>query len=200
MSKTVWRRESRLGAETIADRADGLAAQLALHVLEDLLDDGVDLFGRVARAFAAVLQPVHDVEALGAVQGDGVAVEEVGHDDEVAVGGELVGDELGVDEAVADDLVGKRVSGELVWNVSEEDEHQSGSGWPSLSAYLWGRRSRSRLHYDQCPRSCDLPNGVPLTVVHLLHLSGSLSFMLDADSAALSGRIGSHCDRLSTVP
>lgn len=31
-------------------------------------------------------------------------MEEVGHADEVAVGGELVGDQLGVDEGVADDV------------------------------------------------------------------------------------------------
>lgn len=53
-------------------------------------------------------------------------MEEVGHADEVAVGGELVGDQLGVDEAVADDVgqdedAGRRL---LVGRVGEV-----GLGW-----------------------------------------------------------------------
>lgn len=44
--------------------------------------------------------PVHYLEARGSVQGDTVAVEEVGHHDEVSFGGELVCDESGIDEVV----------------------------------------------------------------------------------------------------
>lgn len=50
------------------------------------------------------VQPLRPVESGGLVQGYGVAMEEVGHADEVAVGGELVGHQLGVDEGVADDV------------------------------------------------------------------------------------------------
>ena len=50
------------------------------------------------------LQPLHDVEVAGAIQGDGILVEKVGHQDKVAIGSELVGDELSVVEAVADDV------------------------------------------------------------------------------------------------
>ena len=50
------------------------------------------------------LEPLEEIKALGLVQRHGVAVEEVGHADQVAVGGELVGDQLGVDEAVAEDV------------------------------------------------------------------------------------------------
>ena len=48
------------------------------------------------------LHPFLDVEVAGAVERDGVAVEQVGHEDEIAIRGELVGDELGVVEAVTD--------------------------------------------------------------------------------------------------
>jgi len=91
-----------LAAKAVSDGTDLLRA-LLLHVRQRLLDDRVDLVGQVALALrAALLQPSHDVEVLGAVELDGVALEEIGHDDEVAVGGELVGDELGVDELMAD--------------------------------------------------------------------------------------------------
>lgn len=91
-----------LAAKAVSDGTDLLRA-LLLHVCEGLLDDRVDGVGQVALAFrAALLEPGHDVEVLGAVELHGVALEEVGHDDVVAVGGELVGDELGVDELMAD--------------------------------------------------------------------------------------------------
>ena len=91
-----------LSAKAVSDGTDLLRA-LLLHVCQSLLDDRVDLIGQVALAFrAALLQPGHDVEVRRAVELHGVALEEVGHDDEVAVGGELVGDELGVDELMAD--------------------------------------------------------------------------------------------------
>lgn len=91
-----------LAAEAVADGTDLLRA-LLLHVCQSLLDDRVDGVRQVALALGtALLQPGHDVEVLRAVQLDGVALEKVGHDDPVAVGGELVGDELGVDEFMAD--------------------------------------------------------------------------------------------------
>jgi hypothetical protein len=91
-----------LSAKAVSDRTD-LLRSLLLHVRQSLLDDRVDGVGQVALALGtALLQPVHDVEALGRVELHGVALEEVGHDDVVAVGGELVGDELGVDEFMAD--------------------------------------------------------------------------------------------------
>jgi hypothetical protein len=49
------------------------------------------------------IEPGHQIPTRGPIiERHGVAVEEVWHDDEVAIGGELVGDELGVDEAVAE--------------------------------------------------------------------------------------------------
>lgn len=75
-----------LGTEAVADATDALGAQLALELLNDRVDNGVELLGLV------VLQPAGEVKALGNVDRNGVAVEEVGHNDEVAIGGVLIGD------------------------------------------------------------------------------------------------------------
>lgn len=81
-----------LGPEAVADGADLLDAHVGLHLLDDGLDDGVDLLEGVAIAGAAGGQPFHNVEAFWAIKGDGVALEEIGHNDKVAIGGEVVGD------------------------------------------------------------------------------------------------------------
>jgi hypothetical protein len=47
-------------------------------------------------AVGALVEPLHDVNIAQAVHGDRVAVEEVGHQGQVAVGGELIGDQLAV--------------------------------------------------------------------------------------------------------
>jgi hypothetical protein len=110
-----------LAAKAVTHRADLLRA-LFLHVRQRLLDDRVHGVGQVALAFrAALLQPRHDIEVLWAVEFDGIALEEVGHDDIVAVGGELVGDELGVDEFVADDVGEDDDGGGGVFGFGEGD-------------------------------------------------------------------------------
>lgn len=58
------------------------------------------------------LQPGHQVEGGWAVQRHWIAMEEVGHDDEVAIGSQLVGNQLGIDEAVSDH-VGQQENGAL---------------------------------------------------------------------------------------
>lgn len=82
-------------------------SSVLLAKLDDAgVDDGIDVRGIVGALLRVVFagEPLLDVEVVRAVQLDGVAVEEVGHQDEVAVGGQLVGDELDVDELVADDI------------------------------------------------------------------------------------------------
>lgn len=83
-------------AKTVVNAADALDAELVAHLANNVFDDGLDMLGQM------VLEPVHDLEALGPIQRDGVSLEQVGHDDEVAMLGELVGQKLGVDELVAD--------------------------------------------------------------------------------------------------
>ena len=86
------------------------------------VDDRVDGWGEVRSFVGAVfaLHPLWELEAVGPVEGDGVAGEEVRHGDEVAVGGELVGEELGVYEGVAD-------------HVGDEDDRL---GWVRV---VWGK-------------------------------------------------------------
>lgn len=118
-----------LSTKAVSDGADLLRA-LLLHVGDGLLDDRVDRVGQVALAFgAALLQPGHDVEVFGPVELDGVALEEVGHDDIVAVGGELVGDELGVDELMADHVGEDDDGGGGVLGLGESDV---GRDWEGL--------------------------------------------------------------------
>lgn len=50
------------------------------------------------------IQPLHDIKIPRPIHFDWVAVEQIRHERQVAVGGELVGDKIGVDEAVADDV------------------------------------------------------------------------------------------------
>lgn len=49
-------------------------------------------------------QPFVEVQARGATNGDGITIEEIGDQDQVAIGGELVGDQLSILEAVAQDI------------------------------------------------------------------------------------------------
>ena len=87
-----------LGAEAVADSTDLLDAESLTHVLDGLLDDGVDVGGLV------VGQPGGQIGLAGLHGGDGdlVALEQVGDDSQVAIGGELVGEELGVGENAED--------------------------------------------------------------------------------------------------
>lgn len=80
-----------LAAEAVADGTDLLDAKLGAQVLNGGLDDGVHL----GRVWHLVLDPLHEVEALGRVQRHHVAVEEVRDHGEVAVGSILVGDTRG---------------------------------------------------------------------------------------------------------
>lgn len=56
------------------------------------------------RTSVAASEPLHDIKIRRSVEGNGVARKQFGHHDEITIGGKLVGDELGVDELVADDI------------------------------------------------------------------------------------------------
>lgn len=66
---------------------------LLLQILNTLLHNRIHEFPRMsiipARPFH---QPCHQIEAIGAVEGELVAIEEIGDEGVVAVGGELVRD------------------------------------------------------------------------------------------------------------
>jgi len=93
-------------AEAVAHGADFLASIFRPHLDQTRVDDRIDHGRQVCDLFLIILSlyPLHDVKVARSVEWDGVAMEQVGHHDKVAVGRELVGDELCVDEAVADDV------------------------------------------------------------------------------------------------
>jgi hypothetical protein len=91
------RGSTNLGTEAVSDSAELLDALLALEELDGLNDDGVDVLGGVGVVAGGALgEPAHEVEVVRAVEGQGVTVEGVDDQGQVAVGGELVGHQLAV--------------------------------------------------------------------------------------------------------
>lgn len=90
-----------LATEAVANTSNTLNAQILSEVLNGALDNGVDTTGLV------VGEPLGEVDLAGlhVADLDGVAVEEVGDDGQVAIVGVLVSKELAVDEETED--VGK---------------------------------------------------------------------------------------------
>lgn len=156
------------------------------------------------------LLTLHEVEVSGTIERDGVAFEEVRHDDEVAVGGELVGDaglivstrsnsalavkkkysQLGIDELVADDICEDlwycqwlpRVDVLFCSNVQ---------GWRWQSACLLDRRDRSRLDTISAGRTSE-SEVIECTAGNVLELAFGLALVLDTDGAAASWWVGCH--------
>jgi hypothetical protein len=93
------------------------------------VDDGIDVRRIMSTLVRVILaaEPLHDIEVGWAVEGDWVTVEQVGHHDEVAIGCELVGDELDVVELVADD-VGDAVQGAMVSGALAENSYPQVAG------------------------------------------------------------------------
>jgi hypothetical protein len=50
------------------------------------------------------LQPGHQIKASGAIQQHWIAVEQVRHDDKVAICRQLIRDQLGINETMADHI------------------------------------------------------------------------------------------------
>jgi hypothetical protein len=82
----------------ISDTTDTLASQLASHHFQGAFYNGIYARG------AMWLTPFRKIKVRWPIQWDGVAMEQIGHDDEVAIGGELVGDQLGIYKFVANDV------------------------------------------------------------------------------------------------
>jgi len=84
--------------EAVANTSHTLNTQFLSEVLDRALNNGVDTTGLV------VGEPLGEVDLAGlhVADLDGVAVEEVGEDGQVAIVGELVGKELAVDEETED--------------------------------------------------------------------------------------------------
>jgi hypothetical protein len=81
-----------LGPKTITHTPNPLIT-LLLQILNTLLHNRIHEFPRMSIIPACPFrQPSHQIEAIWAVEGELVAIEEIGDECVVAVGGELVGD------------------------------------------------------------------------------------------------------------
>ena len=80
-----------------------LASVLGPHLDEARVDYRVDHWRQMSNLALAVvaLHPFPNVEVSRTVEGDRVGVEQIRHEYEVAIGRKLVGDELGIVEAMA---------------------------------------------------------------------------------------------------
>lgn len=117
---------------------------------------------------------------LHGLDGDGIALEEIGQDTKVAVGGELIGQELGVDvdtEDVTQDDDGF-LGGLVVLGVDQVGVDCDRAGIVSLDCPL-------RRDMDRCCRSP--------TAVDLLALADGSALMLEAGGTARSRGVRSHC-------
>ena len=160
-----------LGSETVAHRAQFLHSQVARHLLEHRFDNGIRLVGAMAFALGtATLQPFHDIGPFL----DSIALEEIRHDDEIAVRGVLVSDELGVDQVVTPDIRDEqdRVRRILRLGVGEVRlDCSNGEHWSA-------RGVENEPHF--------------LTFSNVLHLAFGLAFVLDTNGAAFSWWMGCH--------
>jgi hypothetical protein len=82
-----------------------LAAQ-TLQLNDTSVNSRIDTRREMRELLRVVLaiQPLHDIEVSRTVEGNWVAIKEIWHQREIAIGGELVGYQLCVVEAVADDI------------------------------------------------------------------------------------------------
>jgi len=165
-----------------------LASIFRPHLYQTRVDDRIDHGRQVCDLFLIILSlyPLHDVKVARSVEWDGVAMEQVGHHDKVAVGRELVGDELCVDEAVADDVgdtaVHKPVSMAIFFLTH-----------PSSGKSQSGQGPVADVHQDTL--LCTLVLGVfgvDFKVAQRGDLAGGVAFVLDALVAAFSRWIGCH--------
>lgn len=71
------------------------------------VDDWIDVDWRMCNLLlfgVCALNPLLDVEVARTIQGERVTVENIGHDHEIAISCELIGDQLGIVEVVADHI------------------------------------------------------------------------------------------------
>ena len=92
-----------------------LFGSLLLQLFQGSLHNGSNLLNTMFGP------PGAHIEVYRSIERNWVALEHIGHDDEIAIGGELVRDELGVDESVANDIGDDEdaVFGRLVGRIGE---------------------------------------------------------------------------------
>ena len=178
-----------LGAEAVTQCANLLDAVLLLQELDRINNDGIDsLLGVGVLSAGAVLQPSHDVEVGGALDGNRIAVEEVNDQGLVAVLCKLVGHKLAVlpdAEDVSDvekrDILVRLVRGgccEVAFVFAGDSDLFASGGSSTVQVNHVNLREVCAYFQLQC----------------FMQGFGSGLLVLNADSTALSRRVGGHCD------
>ena len=86
-----------LGPEAVSYSTNLCDSVLLLQCLDAVHHDRVNgSLGMRVLAVGTLLEPLHEVESLRAVEGDGIAVEHVEEQSQITIGGKLIGDELAV--------------------------------------------------------------------------------------------------------
>ena len=85
---------------------DAYLASHSLQLDDAGVDDRIDIGWKMGALLwvSLAVQPFHEVEITGSIERDWIAVEEVRHNCVIAIRSELIGVELSVVEAVADDI------------------------------------------------------------------------------------------------
>ena len=180
-------------AKAVPDASNLLHAHAGFHPLDDGFDDGVDLAWSVAFAlWAAFLQPGHEVKAFRAVERDGIAFEEVGDDDKVAISSEVVGD--AVRDRVSD-LNGLEIDNSSlqlhVYELVSDDVREDEDGIGCLLVFRIGEVCRDCPNVLVIVFDCSVWSAL-LTVANVLELALGLALVLDTNGAAACWWVGSH--------
>lgn len=179
-----------LASETVAHASQALHAEVAAQILDDGGIDGVDggFTGHL------VFFPAGEVEVRPRVEGNGVAVEDVGNDGEVAVGCKLVCDTW-VCQSGFQAVERGGVIQLHVWELEAEDVRHDEDGVLGAAVLRVGHVRADCMFELACIHvRADVRAGVR-TVANALDLALGGALVLDADDAALLHCMGSHVGR-----
>lgn len=167
-----------LGPEAVSYSTDLCDSVLLLQCLDAVHHDRVnESLGVRVLAVGPLLEPLHEVESLRAVEGDGIAIEHVEKQRQITIGGKLVGDELAV-LPNADDVRDEQDADALVRLV--------GGRGCEVGVVLVGDA-------DQLAGGCATEDTLLAMMLQASVLDvGRPILMLDADSAASCGGVGGH--------
>lgn len=171
---------TNLATKAVPNTRDALDAQVLADVLDCRLDNGLDARGLV------VGDPLGEVNLAGLhiANVDGVATEEVGQDGQVAIVGELVSEQLAVDEEAED--VGEDDDG-LFGGLVVLGVGEVGVDWESQDIII--------ILYKKKKERKEKINTEEHTTSDVLHFADGGALMLEAGGTARSGGVRGHFEK-----